>query len=139
MIIHFHLLLIIIHNMFFHKKCMFGFYLLLFPCLLLMLNVNYHNDQDAHGKEQDRKYICRKLTSCMVRKTTDKFILKIVELSKVFFFWGSVGTYVSQTSKYEKVWDHYIKDSVLCLFFKSILRQRAMYIEKICSPVKELT
>ena len=88
MIIHFHLLLIIIHNMFFHKKCMFGFYLLLFPCLLLMLNVNYHNDQDAHGKEQDRKYICRKLTSCMVRKTTDKFILKIVELSKVFFFSG---------------------------------------------------
>jgi hypothetical protein len=47
---------------------------------------------------------------------TRKFILKIIELSKIFFlfsFWGSVGKHVSQPSKYEKVWDHYIKDSVL--------------------------
>ncbi|KAG2643944.1 hypothetical protein PVAP13_2KG366100 [Panicum virgatum] len=68
--------------------------------------VKIHQIKDVHGKEHDRKYIFRKLTSCMVRKTTHKFILKIIELSKVFFlsfFWESVGKHVSQTSKYEKV------------------------------------
>ena len=79
----------------------------------------------------------------MVRKTTHKFILKIIELSKVFFlsffFWESVGKHVSQTSKYEKVWDRYIKDSVLRLFSLIYITLESYLYLKICSPLKELT